>query len=118
MTRQRLSQALVIAAFMVWIALAFIASPNIGMVSGLVVFLCAWWMVFFTVLPRQIRGQHEDGDIVPGSEPGAPTDPQIRAKLWLTTVITAGIWLLIVAVLVFEIVRLDWFTYGPATPQR
>lgn len=118
MTRQRLSQALVIAAALMWIALAFIASPNIGMVSGLVVFLCAWWMVFFTVLPRQIRGQHEDGDIVPGSDPGAPVDPQIRAKLWLTTVITAGIWLVIVAVLVLELIQLDWFADGPATPQR
>ncbi|MBI1264101.1 MAG: DUF1467 family protein [Alphaproteobacteria bacterium] len=118
MTRQRFSQALVIAAVLLWIALAFIASPNIGMVSGLVVFLCAWWMVFFTVLPQQIRGQHEDGDIVPGSEPGAPTDPQIRAKLWLTTVIAAGVWMLIVAVLAFELVQLDWFTSGRAMPQR
>lgn len=118
MTRKRIGQGLVIAALALWLAMLVVRVPNVAFVSGLVIYVCAWWMVFFTVLPQQIRGQHEDGAIVPGSEPGAPSDPQIRAKMWLTTVIAAGVWMLIVAVLAFELVQLDWFTSGRAMPQR
>jgi len=40
--------------------------------SAFVVFLIIWWVVLFTILPIGVRGQAEDGDITPGSEPGAP----------------------------------------------
>ncbi|KAA5805174.1 DUF1467 family protein [Alkalicaulis satelles] len=113
MTRERLYLAIVIAAGLVWFSMLFVRVPNIGFVSGLVVYLCAWWMVLFTVLPRRIRGQFEDGEVVPGSEPGAPVDPGIKPKLWLTTVITSGVWLVIVAVIGLELIDLEWFSYGP-----
>jgi predicted secreted protein len=61
--------------------------------GAIVVFIIGWWLSFFVVLPFGVRGQHEDGQIVPGTESGAPNDPMIAKKaIWATigaVVITA-----------------------------
>jgi predicted secreted protein len=49
------------------------------------VYFVMWWIVLFAVLPFGVRSQHETGDIVPGSEPGAPVAPLLLKKaLWTT----------------------------------
>lgn len=92
-------------AAVIWLAQFVLPDEGMGVVTGLVVFLILWWTLLFTVLPRNITGQHETDEIVPGSEPGAPTDPQLKAKAWLTTQITAGVW-----ILVFIIVEMGWLS--------
>ncbi len=61
--------------------------------SGVVVFVLAWWISFFAVLPIGVRGQFEDGEHTPGTEEGAPIKPMIWKKaLWATigaTVLTS-----------------------------
>jgi predicted secreted protein len=56
--------------------------------TWLAIYFIMWWTVLFAVLPWGIRSQHESGDIVPGSDPGAPSLPQLRAKVLWTTVAT------------------------------
>jgi predicted secreted protein len=41
------------------------------------------------VLPFGVRSQHENGDFVPGSDPGAPVAPRLLAKAIWTTLISA-----------------------------
>ena len=56
-----------------------------NLVGGIVVFLISWWVCLFVVLPIGVRGQFEDGDIVEGTEEGAPAEPMMRKKLiWAT----------------------------------
>lgn len=51
-------------------------------VGGIVVFIISWWLSFFVVLPIGVKGQFEDGgDVVEGSEEGAPREPMIRKKV-------------------------------------
>lgn len=58
--------------------------------GALVIFFISWWLVFLAVLPIGVRGQFEDGDIVEGSEPGAPVEHNLRQKaIWAT--IGAGV---------------------------
>ena len=94
---------------LLWVAQLFLPERGVGFVTGIVVFLIVWWMVFFTVLPLRVTGQQEAGEIVPGSEPGAPTDPRIGWKMWLTTMITCGLWLVYFVGFEFELVSLDLF---------
>ena len=61
------------------------ASGEVGFVEGIVVYLITWWIVIFTVLPIRIQGQYETGEIVEGSEPGAPVNPRLKEKASLTT---------------------------------
>lgn len=54
-----------------------------GLVSGLVVFVIAWWLCFFVALPMGVQGQWEDDSTVPGTEEGAPKRPMLVKKaLW------------------------------------
>ncbi len=41
--------------------------------SALATFFLIWWITLFAVLPWGIRSQHEGGAMVPGTDPGAPT---------------------------------------------
>lgn len=92
-----------------WIAQLFLPDEGVGFVTGIVVYLIVWWMVFFTVLPLRVRGQHEDGVVVPGSEPGAPTNPHIGAKVWLAARITGVLWLIYFVGFEFGLISLEAF---------
>ena len=56
------------------------------LVGGIVVFVITWWFCFFLVLPIGVQGQFEDdGEVVEGTEEGAPKDPMVKKKaLWAT----------------------------------
>jgi len=55
-------------------------------VGFVVVFIITWWIALFCVLPIGVQGQFEqDGDVVEGSEEGAPKEPMLKKKaLWAT----------------------------------
>ncbi len=56
-----------------------------GLFELAVIFVIAWWIVFFIVLPIGVRGQYEDGDVIPGTEEAAPTNPALKKKaIWAT----------------------------------
>ena len=92
---------------LITIAQLFLPDQGVGFVTGIVVFLLVWWIVFFIVLPLRVTGQFEDGDVVPGSEPGAPVNPHIRYKMGLAAVITAVIWLVYFVAFEFGLIGLD-----------
>ncbi len=50
-------------------------------------FVTIWFVVLLAVLPFGARSQHEVGDCVPGTDPGAPIEPRLlRTALWTTLV--------------------------------
>ena len=71
--------------------------------SGLVLFIVIWWTLLFTVLPFAVRSQLEDGDIVDGSEPGAPVVSHIKRKFLITTIIATLIWAVVCFVIIFDL---------------
>lgn len=64
-----------------------------GIAGSLMVIAIAWWLAFFLLLPVGIRSQIEDGNVLPGSEPSAPTAP----RLWLKAV-----WALVIALVLWS----------------
>lgn len=60
---------------------------------AIALFLTIWWVVIFAVLPFGIRSQHEAGEIVPGTDPGAPVATKLRRVALITTAISLAIWL-------------------------
>jgi predicted secreted protein len=60
------------------------------------IYFVLWWLVLFAVLPWGVRSQAESGEVVPGSDPGAPALPHLMAKLIWTTVVSGTIFALIV----------------------
>lgn len=48
--------------------------------GSIVVFILLWWLVLFIILPRNISSQQEKGNVVEGTDPGAPASPKIKKK--------------------------------------
>ena len=63
------------------------------------VFLTIWFTVLFAILPIGVRSQVESGEVVPGTEPGAPTAPRLWMKAGLTTLASIVVFVLLVMVL-------------------
>ena len=55
------------------------------------IYFVIWWIVLFAILPWGVRSQDEDGEISPGSDPGAPTRPLLLRKAIATTLVSAAI---------------------------
>ncbi|MGQ4273030.1 DUF1467 family protein [Terrihabitans sp. B22-R8] len=45
--------------------------------SMVAIYFVIWWIGLFAVLPWGVRSQHETGEVVPGTEPGAPATPRL-----------------------------------------
>ena len=67
-----------------------------GTTGAIIVYICIWWIVFFSVLPIGIKSQNiEFKDDLRGNDPGAPKNPNILKKFLTTTLITTIIFAVI-----------------------
>lgn len=64
-----------------------------GWALGIAVYVVIWWLTLFVVLPFGVRSQTESGDVVTGTDPGAPKAHLMGRKLLITTLISVIIWL-------------------------
>lgn len=83
-----------------------------GPVSGLVLFAVIWFLVLFVVLPLRLETQGDRGEIVPGTQAGAPANLNMWKKARITTYVAIVIWAIVAAVIWSELVTvrdLDWF---------
>ncbi len=54
---------------------------------SLATFFVIWFVVLFAVLPFGVKSQQEAGDVVAGTDPGAPVAPRLLVKaLWTTAI--------------------------------
>ncbi len=51
------------------------------------IYFIIWWVVLFAVLPWGVRSQEETGEVVPGTDPGAPASHRLGRKLLWTTLV-------------------------------
>ncbi|CDP54213.1 bsl4900; hypothetical protein [Devosia sp. DBB001] len=63
--------------------------------SLIAVYFVVWWICLFIVLPFNVRNQVDVGEIVPGTEPGAPAMLRFWPKLVANSIISAVLTVLI-----------------------
>ena len=64
--------------------------------GSLIVYISIWWIVFFSILPIGIKSQNAKfTDELHGNDRGAPKNPNIKKKFWISTLITSIIFLVI-----------------------
>lgn len=57
-------------------------------VTLILVYVVIWWLFFFMMLPVGVVGQHETEEgAQDGTDPGAPTRPDLKKKALITSVI-------------------------------
>ncbi len=79
--------------------------------SAIVLYAVVWFMVMFIVLPIRRRTQGDEGEIVPGTQPGAPANFNARKTMLLVSLIALVVWGIIVAIIlsgVISIRELGW----------
>lgn len=56
----------------------------------ILVYVVVWWLTFFAVLPIGVKSQHESEEgVTEGTEPGAPSNPNLKKKIILTSIVAA-----------------------------
>lgn len=80
--------------------------------TGLAIYFLIWWVTLFAVLPFGVRSQHE-GEITPGTDPGAPVLPRLLMKLLWTTLISLTVYAALYAVYAYRLVGLDDIPFLP-----
>jgi predicted secreted protein len=71
------------------------------------IYFIIWWLVLFAVLPWGVRSQGESGEVVPGTDPGAPQLPGLGKKLVWTTLVSTVLFGLLYFGYVTRLVTLD-----------
>ncbi len=82
--------------------------------GGAVLFVTIWFLTMFIVLPLRMRTQAEDGDVVPGTHEGAPSDFKLGRTMLITTLWAVPIWAIIAAIILsgwITVDMLDWNNY-------
>ncbi|MFM9974703.1 MAG: DUF1467 family protein [Beijerinckiaceae bacterium] len=74
--------------------------------SGIAIFFIIWWLTLFAVLPFGARSQHEAGEIVPGSDPGAPASARMSRVFLITTLVAAVLFAVFWLVYVMNVLEL------------
>lgn len=64
-----------------------------SVVTGLMVYLVLWWLIFFMMLPIGVRSHGEAGeDVVPGTPESAPVRPMLWRKAFAATLVAGLLW--------------------------
>lgn len=90
-----LAVVVVVSAIAVAIAVSVF---DLRVSGGLALYFVIWWILLFAILPFGIRSQAETGEIVAGSEPGAPAAPALQEKAIWTTLVASIVLILATAV--------------------
>lgn len=78
-----------------------------GVVTGIVLYAIIWFMTLMIALQVRVKSQDEVGERVAGTHGSAPADAQMKRRVVWTSIIAAGIWLVIAAIIVFDLITLE-----------
>ncbi|MCB8820682.1 DUF1467 family protein [Microvirga rosea] len=90
--------AVVVAVSAVAIAIV-VNAFDLRVSGGTALYFIIWWTLLFAILPFGVRSQAEAGEVVHGSEPGAPAAPGLREKALWTTFVSAVVLVIVAGIL-------------------
>jgi predicted secreted protein len=71
------------------------------------IYFIIWWVVLFAVLPWGVHSQQEEGEVEPGTDPGAPAAHRVWMKLIWTTVIAGVVFVILTAIYQLNLIPYD-----------
>lgn len=78
-----------------------------GIAGSLMVIMIGWWLAFVALLSVGVRSQIEDGSVVPGTEPSAPTTPRLRRKAVWALIVSLIAWAMLFWVVEYSGLTVD-----------
>jgi predicted secreted protein len=81
------------------------------------IYFIIWWVVLFAVLPWGVRSQQESGEVVPGTDPGAPATHRIWMKLIWTTVVASVVFGVLYGIYAGGLIPLEFLKQISSAPR-
>lgn len=84
--------------------------------SAIVLYAVLWFLTFLIVIPIRLKTQGDVGEVVPGTQAGAPAHHNLRIKAIITSALAAAMWVLLWWIITFEIITVrdfDWMDRLP-----
>ena len=81
-----------------------------GITGSIIIYVMIWWVIFFSVLPMGIQSNKEVfREKIEGMDPGAPKNPKIAKKFFITTIITTILFIVIYYLVEIDLLNLREF---------
>ncbi len=61
--------------------------------SAIVLLSVYWFIILFIVLPINITTQNDERNIIEGTAPSSPVNPNLKRKFSITTVVSVILWI-------------------------
>jgi predicted secreted protein len=86
--------------------------------TAIAIYFLIWWVTLFAVLPWGVRNQEEAGEVIPGTDPGAPAVHRLWRKVIWTTLIATVIFGILYLVYTRGLIPYDFLMRISGPPQR
>jgi predicted secreted protein len=77
--------------------------------AAIALYFVIWWLTLFAILPFGIRSQQEAGEVVAGSEPGAPAATRMLRVVLINSVVAIIVFLMVWYVYIENVFDLEVF---------
>ena len=61
--------------------------------SAIVLFSVYWFIILFIILPINITTQNDERNIIEGTAPSSPVNPNLKRKFSITTIVSIILWI-------------------------
>ena len=61
--------------------------------SSIVLLSVYWFIILFIVLPINVTTQNDEKNIIEGTAPSSPVNPNLKRKFSLTTIVSIILWI-------------------------
>ena len=61
--------------------------------SAIVLLSVYWFIILFIILPINVTTQNDERNIIEGTAPSSPVNPNLKRKFSITTIVSIIIWI-------------------------
>ena len=61
--------------------------------SAIVLLSVYWFIILFIILPINITTQNDERNIIEGTAPSSPVNPNLKRKFSITTIVSVILWI-------------------------
>ena len=61
--------------------------------SAIVLLSVYWFIILFIILPINVTTQNDKGNIIEGTAPSSPVNPNLKRKFSITTIVSIILWI-------------------------
>ncbi len=83
-----------------------------GVTSALVLYAVLWFLTLLVIIPIRLKTQGDVGEVVRGTQAGAPHEHHLKGKAIITTFVAFVLWAIIAGIIISGTITvrdLDWF---------